>query len=210
VTRNPAAEIERALDAFPRVLRDLLEAELAAGNAVTGIGDGFPAPPCGCWARLARPVSTRPRQSGAGLVFRSRNWHAHAFEWSDGEGHFFLLEPPLPAPEQQSMDEIRAAQAVGAGQPLPAPPVLPLPAAGEYRVDVDYRGEMVTYCEAGRSANVSCTWGPHPIVGRSSLAGWQRPGAKGAPLSAEERQTVLNRIAEHLRRLDIGEVELAD
>jgi hypothetical protein len=29
-------------------------------------------------------------------------------------------------------------------------------------------------------------------------------------MTAEERQTVLNRIAEHLRRLDIGEVELAD
>lgn len=210
MSRSPAAELEQELTGFPTVLRDLLEGELAAGNAVTEIGCGFPAPPCGSWARLERPVTTRPRQSTGGLVFRARNWHAHAFEWSDGEGHFFLLEPPLQEPMQPSMDAIRAAQAIGAGRPLPAPPALPLPAAGEYRVDVDYRGEMVTYCEAERTANVSCTWGPHPIIGRSSLAGWQHPGAKGAPMNAEERQIVLNRIAEHLRRLDIGEVELAD
>jgi len=210
VIRSPAAEIERELGAFPTALRDLLEAELAAGNAVTGIGGGFPAPPCGSWARLARPVSTRPRQSGEGLIFRSRNWHAHAFEWSDGEGHFFLLEPPRPEPNQPSMDEIRTAQAIGAGRPLPAPPAPRLPAPGEYCVDIDYRGEMAVYREAERTASVSCTWGPHPIIGRSSLAGWQHPVDRGAPMSAEERQTVLNRIAEGLRQLDIGEVEIAD
>jgi hypothetical protein len=211
VSRSPAAESERELAAFPAVLRDLLEAERAAGNAVTEIGCGFPAPPCGAWARLARPVTTRPRQSTDELVFRSRNWHAHSFEWSDGEGCFFLLEPPVPAPAQPGMDEIRAAQGVGAGLPLPAPPTPRLLAAGEYCIDVDYRGEMATYREAERLADVTCTWGPHPIIGRSSLTGWRHPLGRGAaPMRAEERRTVLNRIAEYLRQLNMGEVEIAD
>lgn len=211
MTRNRAAELEPELAAFPVVLRDLLEDERAAGNVVTEIGCGFPAPPCGAWARLARPVATRPRRSTGALVFRSRNWHAHSFEWSDGEGCFFLLEPPVPAPAQPGMDEIRAAQAAGAGLPLPAPSVPRLLAPGEHCIDVDYRGELATYREAERLADVSCTWGPHPIIGRSSLTGWRHPLGQGAtPMSAEERQTVLNHIAGHLRQLDMGEVEIVD
>ena len=211
MSRSPAAELEQELAGFPAVLRDLLEAERAAGNAVTEIGCGFPAPPCGAWARLAGPVTTRPRRSADGVTFRARDWPGHAFEWSDAEGQFFLLEPPLAAPAQPSMDEIRAAQGMRAGLALPAPPAPRLLAAGEYCVDVDYRGELVTYREGARVADVSCTWGPHPVIGRSSLAGWRRPfGSDASPMTAEERQTVLNRIAEHLRRLDIGEVELAD
>ena len=211
MTRNRVAELEQELAAFPVVLRDLLDDERAAGNVVTEIGCGFPAPPCGAWARLARPVTTRPRRSAGGVGFRARDWPGHAFEWSDAEGHFFLLEPPLRAPAQPSMDEIRAAQGMGTGLPLSAPPAPRLLAAGEYCVDVDYRGELVTYREAERVADVSCTWGPHPVIGRSSLAGWRHPFGRGAsPMTAEERQTVLNRIAEHLRQLDIGEVEIVD
>ena len=211
MSRSPAAELEQELVGFPAVLRDLLDAERAAGNAATEIGCGFPAPPCGAWARLARPVTTRPRRSAGGVTFRARDWPGHSFEWSDAEGHFFLLEPPLPAPAQPSMDEIRAAQGVGAVLPLPAPPVPRLLAPGEYCVDVDYRGELVTYREAGRLADVTCTWGPHPVIGRSSLAGWRHPfGRDASPMTAEERQTVLNRIAEYLRQLNMGEVELVD
>jgi hypothetical protein len=215
VTRNPDAdpntEVERELAAFPAVLRHLLAAERAAGNAVTDIGCGFPAPPCGAWARLAKPVTTRPRASDDGLCFRPRHWPGHAFEWSDGEGCFFFLEPSLPAPRQPGMDEIRAAQTFGAGIPLPAEAPLPRPAPGEYLVAIDYRGETATYREADRLADVDCTWGPHPIIGRSSLAGWRHAiELGGAPMSAAERRRVLDRIAEHLRGLNLGEVELVD
>jgi len=211
VTCNPDAEIERGLAAFPAPLRALIEAELAAGNAVTEIGGGFPAPPCGAWARLARPVSTRQRQSAGGLVFRTRNWHAHSFEWGDEEGYFLVLEPPLPTPRQPSMDEIRAARSTGAGIPLPAPPKPRLLAAGEYCVEVDYRGEMVTYREADRIADVTCTWGPHPIIARNSLTGWRSLfGGAAMLMSADERQTALDRIVTHLQRLDLGNVELTE
>jgi hypothetical protein len=211
VTPSPAAEIARELAAFPAVLNSLLADELAAGNSVTEVGCGFPAPPCGAWARLAKAVSSRPRRSAAGVLFRARNWPGHSFEWSDGDGCFFLLEPPLPVPRQAGMDDIRAAEAVGAGVPLPAAAPPPVPAPGAYLVDIDYRGEMVTYREEKRSADVSCCWGPHPIIGCGSLTGWRHtfePG--GSIMSEEERHTVLDRIAEHLRGLNIGEVEIVD
>jgi hypothetical protein len=214
VPRTPDAEVERELAAFPTVLRNLLKAELATGNSVTEVGHGFPAPPRGAWARLARPVATRPRQSADGVIFRLRNWHAHSFEWSDAVGHFFLLEPPLPPPTQPSMDEIRATQTTRAEPSSPKPPRAAEPPAltpGEYRVDIDYRGEMLTYREAARLADVTCTWGPHPIIMRSSLRGWRHPsGQSSAPIGLEERRTVLVRIVEHLRRQGMAEPVFED
>ncbi|MBK8978317.1 MAG: hypothetical protein IPM29_20635 [Planctomycetes bacterium] len=100
---------DEEIDALPRPLRDLLEAELAAGNAVAEVGHGYPAPPVGCYVRLARPVTTRPRASGDGIVFCERTGSSHAGEFADAQRHFFVLEPPRPSPPEPDMDAIRAA-----------------------------------------------------------------------------------------------------
>ena len=40
------------VDAFPPLLRALLDEELAAGNEISEIGHSFPAPPAGAYIRL--------------------------------------------------------------------------------------------------------------------------------------------------------------
>ena len=94
---------------FPVELRSLIEAELAAGNEIVELASCFPAPPAGAYVKLARPVSTRARESGGGLDFRERNLPSHFGEFADAERLFFVLEPPLPPPSEPDMDAIRAA-----------------------------------------------------------------------------------------------------
>ena len=59
------AEFAKDLAAFPAVLRELVEAELAAGNAIAEITTGFPAPPVGLCLKLTQNLMSRPRESGA-------------------------------------------------------------------------------------------------------------------------------------------------
>lgn len=103
-------EHERDVAALPQVLRDLLLAELAAGNAIVEVGHTFPAPPAGAWFKLARPVSTRARASGDGIDFHDRGFPGHSGEFTDGKRFHFLLEPPHPPPEEPDMDAMRAAR----------------------------------------------------------------------------------------------------
>ncbi len=107
---TPDFELQRELDRFPEALRKLVEAELAAGNAIEEVGHSFPAPPAGAYIKLARQVTTLPRASGNGLEFRERS-SAGAF--TDGGQFYFVLDPPSPPPPLPDMDAIRAAHAVG-------------------------------------------------------------------------------------------------
>lgn len=114
---NPSFSHDARLGRFPSALLGLLEAELAAGNAIVEIASSFPAPPAGAYVMLARRVSTRPRASGDGLVFHERNSSQYSGEFSDPKRHFFVLEPPRPPEPEQDMDVIRAArQPVGGPQ----------------------------------------------------------------------------------------------
>jgi hypothetical protein len=54
-------EQQRELTKFPTALRALIEAELAAGNAIEEVGYRFPASPAGVFFKLAKQVSTRRR-----------------------------------------------------------------------------------------------------------------------------------------------------
>ena len=182
------AEIQR----FPAGLRALVEAECAAGNAVTEVSHSFPAPPIGACLMLARPVSTRARASYGALCFRARNSSLLSGEWTDAAGIFFVLEPPVPSEEPPSMDEIRAA-----GNAV----IPPVGAAQEPVVDIDCRGEMLTYRDAGRVATVICTFGDPPrLVGRT-LTGWWHPAAqRSTPIGAAERETILKRIMDICRQ----------
>jgi hypothetical protein len=109
-------EARRAIDALPPALRALLDAELAAGNAIVEVGHSFPAPPAGAYVRLARSVSTRPRASGGGIEFYDRDSSSYSGEFTDARRFYFLLEPPHPPPPEADMDAIRAA----AQSPRPA------------------------------------------------------------------------------------------
>jgi hypothetical protein len=101
-------EQNREIATLPAELRSLLDAELAAGNALVEIGHSFPAPPVGAYFKLARPVSTRLRESGAGLKFYDRNGSDYSGEFADDRRHFFILEPPHPPEPPPDMNAIRA------------------------------------------------------------------------------------------------------
>jgi len=117
-------------DSLPPVLRALLDAELAAGNTIIEVGHTHPAPPVGAYFKLARPVSTRPRESGGGLQFYERNSSQYSGEFTDAKRFFWILEAPLPPPPEPDMDAIRtamdrAARDSAARPLLEAVPVLP-------------------------------------------------------------------------------------
>ena len=107
LTADQHAELAR----FPGALRELVHAELAAGNAIEGIGHSFPAPPVGAYVLLARALATRPAASGQGLVFRARNSAITSGEFTDAGRHFFVLLPPSAEPELPDMDAIRRSHA---------------------------------------------------------------------------------------------------
>lgn len=108
---NLPVEQQQELSLFPPALRVLLAAELAAGNAIVEIGHSFPAPPAGAYAKLAKRISTRARESGDGLDYYERNSSSYSSEITDAKRFYFILEPPNPPPPEPDMDAIRAALA---------------------------------------------------------------------------------------------------
>ncbi|MEP6762927.1 MAG: hypothetical protein ABJB66_01390 [Gemmatimonadaceae bacterium] len=102
-------QFQKELGQFPDKMRELLDAELVAGNSILQITHGHPAPPIGACVMLARAVSTRLRQTGAGLKFRAANSSLYSGQFSDLDERYFILEAPLPPPEELSMDAIRDA-----------------------------------------------------------------------------------------------------
>jgi len=138
---------DREIAQFPPALRALIEAEAAAGNAVVEIGHGFPAAPVAAFARLARRVSTRPRETGGGLKFHERNSSLWSGEWTDAKDFYFVLEPPLAEPSPET-----APARPATSEPPPAPKPL------RYTVDIDLRGETLIYREPDREATVICTF----------------------------------------------------
>jgi hypothetical protein len=103
-------EQQRELDAFPPVLRALIEAELASGNTVVEVGHSFPAPPAGAYFKLAKKVSTRPRVSGNGLDFYEYNSSIYSGQFTDSKRFYFVIEPPNPPPPEPDMDAIRKSE----------------------------------------------------------------------------------------------------
>jgi len=101
-------EHEQEFAQFPAVLRELVKAELAAGNSIVEFGHGFPAAPCGAYIKLALPVSSRPREKTSDLDFYDRNSSSYAGEFTDAQRHFFVLEPPPPPGPAPDMNAIRA------------------------------------------------------------------------------------------------------
>lgn len=97
-----------ALAAFPPALRELVAAELAAGNEILEVSSTFPAPPAGAYAKLARAVTTRERASTPGVSFYERNSSSYSGEFADERRFYFVLEPPRPPEPEPDMNAIRA------------------------------------------------------------------------------------------------------
>lgn len=166
---------QRELGKFPSPLRSLVEAELAAGNGIAAIENGFPAAPCGASIKLAKAVAGERRRSTGEMSFYERNNSSYAGEFTTPERHFFVLEPPLPPPPYPDMDAIRRAleprsdptaslaqRDAGAAIRLPAVPPLPQPSPGVSRGSASHAGDVV-------EANT-----PPQFTHQESAAGWTR------------------------------------
>lgn len=110
----------RDYERLPPVLRQLLDAELDAGNQIVEVQHGFPAAPVGASFLLAGPVRSRTRASEGSLKFYQRNHPHYSGEFTVEPRHFFILEPPLPEP-------VDSAPAALPEPPRPSsPPASPL------------------------------------------------------------------------------------
>jgi hypothetical protein len=184
--------------AMPPVLRALLEAELAAGNEIAEVGHSFPAPPAGAYFRLTKPLQTHVSASDRDIDYYNRNGSNYSGEITDAKRFFFLLEPPRPPAPLPDMDALRAARASATGADEDAN-ILEFPS--DYTVEVDYRGEMLTYCEPTRSAHVICTFGEDPQLVPRTLSSWFYPtGPRVEKMRPEEKEKILSRIADYCRK----------
>jgi hypothetical protein len=142
----------QAFSQFPEALRQLVAAELAARNTIAELGHGFPAAPCGAYIKLARPVTSRRRETTSDLDFYDRNGSSYAGEFTDAQRHFFVLEPPHRAEPEPNMDAIRAkrqaayaaANSITHASPTPlGEPAQASPAAQEIRAHVAARSDSI-------------------------------------------------------------------
>lgn len=70
----------------------------------------------------------------------------------------------------------------------------------DYTVEIDIRGETLTYCELNRSAYVVCTFYQVPCVSSGTLSNWYYPlGRRSEKMSAQEKQIILDRIVSYCR-----------
>lgn len=106
---NHTTPFAKEIAAFPTELRELIEAELQAGNQIVELLNCFPAPPAGAYVKLENPVSTRPRETAGGVKFYDRNSSTHSGEFYDERRFYFVLEPPHPPEPEPDMNAIRAA-----------------------------------------------------------------------------------------------------
>ena len=117
----------RDYENLPPVLRQLLDAEIAAGNEIAAVEHGFPAAPIGASFLLHGPVRSQPRASTGDLRFYDRNSSQYSGEFTVEPRHFFILEPPRPEPEI-----VNYAPPV----PPPAPIVPPSPLLDQFRASM--------------------------------------------------------------------------
>jgi len=95
-------EIQAITARLPTPLHALLTAELAAGNRITGLDHGFPAPPVGCCLMLEQVVTTMAHDT-PGLIYREwPNWMGYR-GFTDPAGLYFILEPPMEPPPDPVM-----------------------------------------------------------------------------------------------------------
>jgi hypothetical protein len=94
--------------------------------------------------------------------------------------------------------------------PQETTPPLPLPLPGEYRLEMDWRGETAIYVEHDRRVRMECFYwgGPKGTVSHTHGM-WDYTDGRSEPLTPAERAMTLARVIEHARRheditLEIG------
>ncbi len=212
------------LDELPPALRYVLDAELAAGNTIAEISNGFPAPPVGFCVMLGE-MFRAAEETRAGLDWRRRYSSTSSGELTGADRRWFILTPPDPAdaayPDMNAIRaELERAQAAADAemyrkqaleQPTPpwfwmvTHPELPErkhPASKLYTIQIDHRGEMITYLEPTRSATVICTfWNSRVSIARRTLSGWwYQAERRSEAMTPEEADTAYANILEMLQR----------
>lgn len=117
---SASSDFKSRLAEFPVVLRELVEAELAAGNSIVEMASCFPAPPAGAYVKLARFITTRPRVKTEQIDFYDRNTSICSGEWTDAKRFYFVIEPPRPPEPEPDMDAIRNARNAVQAMPIGA------------------------------------------------------------------------------------------
>lgn len=105
------------------------------------------------------------------------------------------------AASQRLVAQARAGSPPTAGPP-PAEP-LPPPAPGQFRVEIDWRGETAHVVEHDRRVRLDCAyWGG--LAGRvSHIDGvWEYADGRREPLTADESALALRRVIDHARARD--------
>ena len=73
-----------------------------------------------------------------------------------------------------------------------------------HTLELDLRGEMLTWREADRVATIICTFGGDPCLVPRTLDGWWYPRERrSVPMTPAERAALVERIADHAT--NIGE-----
>ncbi|MEQ1693124.1 MAG: hypothetical protein ABMA00_17675, partial [Gemmatimonas sp.] len=117
----------------------------SAGNEIIDVGHSHPAPPVGAYFMLARPVSTRARDSSDGLDFYDRHGSTSSGEFTDKDRRYWILEAPVASDaDYPDMDAIRAAS-----QPAPSVPDVPAVYTRARRDSVDASSERGAPGDAG-------------------------------------------------------------
>ena len=125
------------------------------------------------------------------------------FEWA--QRPFFLrFNTEVRAEREAVFRELCAKLGVKPDPYLPKrsapPPAEKKKNLPEYRVVVDRPGETLTYLEPTRSAQIICTFGAEPCILGRTLSDWWYPELnKSQPMTVEEKQLVLARIADECR-----------
>ena len=132
------------------------------------------------------PLSGPPIPDNAAAVEESRRRH----------------EPELTA-SQRLVAQARAGSPPAAAAPRPAEPLLEPPARGEFRVEIDWRGETAHVVEHDRRVRLDCAyWGGR--AGRVSHVDgvWEYADGRREPLTEDECALALRRVIDHARARD--------
>ena len=77
----------------------------------------------------------------------------------------------------------------------------PLPLPGEYRLEMDWRGETAIYVEHDRRVRMECFYWGGPNGSVSHIHGmWEYTDGRSEPLTPAERALTLERVIEYARR----------
>ena len=107
------------------------------------------------------------------------------------------------AASQRLVAQARAGSPPAAAAPRPAEPLLEPLARGEFRVEIDWRGETAHVVEHDRRVRLDCSYWGGPAGSVAHADGmWEYADGRREPLGADERVLALRRVIDHARSRD--------